>query len=169
MFTASTRLIATSSGAGLDERQIYIEWEIGLKNGRPISIQDFKHFEQEIDSLENLIGIEYSNFHFQLPSATQEGKTYSGVRSTTNLFDLTNEKPIRGRLPGDSDTDPSKPPSILISDLIWADFFSRSDDAIGSRAILNGKECTIVGIMPKGFSFPGSQQIWKFFNQGNVT
>ena len=160
LFTASTKLLETGSGEELDERQLFIQWELGLANGGQVSVQDFNVLNEEVDSLENLIGIELARFDFSLASKKEEIKTYTGVITTPNLFDLTSEKPIRGRLFNQNDIGSNDVPRILISHLVWSDFFDRSEEAIGSISYLNGKPATIVGVMPKKFTFPRDQQIW---------
>ena len=83
LFTASTKLLETGSGEELDERQLFIQWELGLANGGQVSVQDFNVLNEEVDSLENLIGIELARFDFSLASKKEEIKTYTGVITTT--------------------------------------------------------------------------------------
>ncbi len=160
MFTMTTQLMDVSGGGSLNERHLYLQWELGKKQSMPISSQDFKHFRKEVDSLENLMGMQASNFEFYLPSNTKEIKQYSGIKVTPNFFGYTNQVPTHGRTFVESDTLTQESNVVLISDYIWKDFFSRSISALGSEAIINGKKYQIIGVMPPGFAFPGNKQLW---------
>ncbi|MBL4576228.1 MAG: ABC transporter permease, partial [Opitutaceae bacterium] len=160
MFAMSTQLMDISGGGKLNERHLYLQWELGKKQGMPISSQDFKHFRKEVDSLENLMGMQAANFDFYLPSNTEEIKQYSGVRVTPNFFDYVDQMPALGRVFVKSDIQTGDENVVLISDYIWKDFFNRNISALGATTIINGKEYQIIGIMPPGFAFPGNKQLW---------
>ena len=160
MYTMSSKLMDTSAGADLDKRQLFVEWETSTEQGERISSIDFKMLRSEVDSLENLVGIEHRGFWFQLPRDPEGAKYFRGVKATPNLFDLADALPVRGRVFAGQDVESSYEPVILISNSIWTDFFGRSEAALGSTVIVDGHECRIIGVMPPGFAFPGNQQIW---------
>ncbi len=160
MYTMSSKLLDTSSGADLDDRQLYIQWELGTAQGEPFSSHDFKVLRSEVDSLEDLAGIQNSGFWFSLPLKKDEGKQYKGVKVTANFFELVNAKPILGNSFSDQDAQSYEAREIVISDLVWADFFDRDKAVLEAEVMLNGDQCKIAGVMPTGFAFPRDQQIW---------
>lgn len=75
-----------------------------------------------------------------------------GVRLTPDLFRLLQVSPLIGRTLVDTDANMAQPVAV-ISEGFWARRFSRGD-VLGSRIRLNGRDHTIVGVMPDEFSFP---------------
>src|SRR5215475_2973360 len=72
-----------------------------------------------------------------------------------DLFSLLRATPIAGRLfspeedkPGDSGR------VILLSQRLWQQRFNSDPEIIGRSLILNSKNYTVVGVMPRSFHFP---------------
>jgi putative ABC transport system permease protein len=61
--------------------------------------------------------------------------------------------PIRGRDLARSD-ERTASTAILVSHQIWQDRFGGSDEAIGQPIVVDGRVCTVVGVMPPGFTLP---------------
>ncbi|EDY84938.1 efflux ABC transporter, permease protein [Verrucomicrobiia bacterium DG1235] len=160
MFTISYRILNTSAGADLDDSQLFIEWETGREEGQLINSLDLKVFRQDSDALENFIGIQNTNFWFNLPGKKDEGTLYVGVFVSPSFFSLSDTPPLRGHLFSDTSFSNSALPQAVISETIWETFFERDENTIGATVFLNDQECQIVAIMPSDFSFPRNQRIW---------
>lgn len=167
MFTAASKLRNTSGGVDLQDNQLYIDWEVGQKQGEPVLAPDFKHLQQEVDSLENLIGFGYRGYFLHLPTEKTEGKQYNGIETTPNFFSITNTSPVAGRLFSAQDGQTSDAGTVIISHSVSSDFFDNPKDAVGAEVYLNGERCMVVGVMPKGFAFPGNRFIWKATDWSN--
>src|SRR5580704_9748152 len=72
--------------------------------------------------------------------------------------------PIKGRLISPADDVPGVPVAADISYGIWQSTFGGDPNIVGRETRLDGRKCTIIGVMPKSFQFPlGEQdpaQIW---------
>lgn len=158
MYTMASEILDQGAGAELDERLLFVEWEIGQPYGKQMNTHDFKHFRTEVDSLENFVGIQYSNFWVNLPAREADGKQFQGLLTSPRFFDLTRAKPARGSL--FTKTPPIGEREVIISDSAWLDFFNRSDVAIGELLVVGGMNCKVIGVMPVGFAFPGNRDIW---------
>ena len=79
MFTTASKLRNTSGGVELNDNLLYIDREVGQKQGQPILARAFTLLQKEVDSLENLIGFGYRAYFFHLPSKKEEGNQYSGI------------------------------------------------------------------------------------------
>jgi predicted permease len=52
------------------------------------------------------------------------------------------------------DNDPGAPPTVVLSYAIWRDRFAADSNVVGKILRVNGRETTIIGVMPDGFHFP---------------
>ncbi|MFK8017904.1 MAG: ABC transporter permease [Gammaproteobacteria bacterium] len=88
------------------------------------------------------------------------GRTLSGVSAEWNIFDFARTQPAMGRGLQPQDAGVGAQPIAVISDRLWRTAFN-ADPAIIGRAIeLNNTLVDVVGIMPAGFNFPVSADVW---------
>jgi len=64
----------------------------------------------------------------------------------------------RGLTPADDAV--GAPPVALISDGLWRRRYGGDSSVQGRSITLNGRPYTIVGVMPRGFRYPGSAELW---------
>ncbi len=164
MYTIGSAVEEDSSGVKLDDDVVYVQW-IRSKDERrgsnlAVNVRDFRVFRSEVTSLENMAGIHSSRPSFVNPANEPSAKRYRALSATSNLFDLVEAKPLKGRLFQMEDTRPGAEKVVIISEQIWEDQYERSDEAIGSTALINGNPRVIVGIMPKEFAFPPGRKMW---------
>jgi putative ABC transport system permease protein len=76
---------------------------------------------------------------------------------TPSLLRVLRARPEVGRLLVDSDAAPGQVGNALMSWGVWQRRFGGRPDAIGQRVRLNDRDYTIVGIMPRDFTFPSSE------------
>ena len=62
--------------------------------------------------------------------------------------------PVRGRLITPADDDPGARVGADISYGVWKSVYGGDPNVIGRDTLLNGRKCTIIGVMPPGFQFP---------------
>jgi predicted permease len=112
---------------------------------------DFVAAQTATKSFEQFAGYNYGNEN--LTGAGDPLKVI-GANVTSNLFSTLGVVPQLGRtfLPGEDRND--GPPVILLSDHLWRNKFHADPGILGKAAILNGKEQTIVGVLPPRFIFP---------------
>jgi len=84
-----------------------------------------------------------------------------GATITPSVLELLGVRPVLGRLFTAADDVPGAPPVILLGWTVWQRRFSADRDVVGRTVRANGVENTIVGVLPEGFGFPESQQIWR--------
>jgi putative ABC transport system permease protein len=79
---------------------------------------------------------------------------------TANFFDLLRVRPMLGRTFAADENEPGKDNVIVLAYGLWQLRFGGRTNAIGSTASIDGTPRTIVGVMPRGFSYPADQQAW---------
>ena len=93
---------------------------------------------------------------------TIEDKTYSHVAASVepSVFELTRVSPILGRAFNTQDAVEGAPLVALLSYELWQRYFPNDKAVLGQAIKVNQERVTIIGVMPKGYSFPGYAQIW---------
>jgi len=94
--------------------------------------------------------------------ANLAGKTQP-VRATAayvsgGLLETLGVAPVTGRLISPADDAPGAPTVADISYGTWRTTFAVDPDIVGRETLLDGRKCTIIGVMPKGFQFPPGEQ-----------
>ncbi|HVX38579.1 MAG TPA: ABC transporter permease, partial [Gemmatimonadaceae bacterium] len=78
------------------------------------------------------------------------------LRTTGEFFDVLGVPPLLGHPYGNADDAPGKNNVAVLGYGFWESHFGGRRDAIGKVIELDGTPTTIVGVMPRGFSFPQS-------------
>ena len=84
------------------------------------------------------------------------------VEVTAGLPAMLGTQPIVGRSFRDEENDPGRNHVVLIGEEVWRKFYTSDPQIAGKTLIIKGQTHTILGVMPKGFSFPFEEQmqIW---------
>jgi putative ABC transport system permease protein len=65
-----------------------------------------------------------------------------------------------GRTTGDSDHQPGAAPVVVIGHALWQRGFNGDPNVLGKTVRVDGNAFTIAGVMPPGFDFPQSSEVW---------
>jgi predicted permease len=91
---------------------------------------------------------------------------YTGGYVTEDFFRILGVAPILGRDFTADDNKPGGEKVAILGHEIWKRDFNGDPGIVGQAIRINGKAATIIGVMPKGFAFPISEQLWvPFFNE----
>jgi putative ABC transport system permease protein len=82
------------------------------------------------------------------------------ARMTAGVFEMLETRPMLGRFFVARDNQRDAEPTAVLGYSVWRDRYA-SDSAVLGRAIrLNGKQYTVIGVMPEKFQFPDEARIW---------
>jgi len=84
----------------------------------------------------------------------------SADRATAGIFAVYRTAPALGRVFGPADDRPGAPPVAVISQRFWQEQFASAADVIGRTLRLDGRLCTIVGVMPAEFLRERATDVW---------
>ncbi|HUZ04263.1 MAG TPA: ABC transporter permease [Acidobacteriaceae bacterium] len=87
----------------------------------------------------------------------------STIQSSANLYALLGVQPQLGRSYSDAEQTPGRDRVVVLSDSLWDKLFHRDPHVLGKMVKLDGKPYTVIGVMPRGFSYPFTQteeQVW---------
>jgi len=78
-----------------------------------------------------------------------------GIVGTPSLLHLLRARPAHGRLFVDSEATPGNDQSIILSDRLFRELYNGDPAAIGRTLRVSEREYTIVGVLPRDFTFGG--------------
>jgi predicted permease len=95
----------------------------------------------------------YSNWGFTLTGSGEPAKL-EGARTTANVFSILGAGAAIGRAFATDEDQPGKSDVVVLSHGLWQSRFGSDRTVIGQTITIDGKNLTVVGVMPKGFNFP---------------
>src|SRR5437870_1854395 len=137
----------------------------------PVSPPEFKDYETRAHSFEKLGAFGYSSFNL---AGEDRPERIAGATITADVLPLLGVSPIKGRFFQPEECTLGRDDVVIISARLWQRRFNSDPQIIGTKLLLNGKNFTVVGVMPAGFDFPlqlfnlgsggqfgGRAEIWK--------
>ena len=98
------------------------------------------------------------------PSGTGEpgvaAERISGAQVVPELFATLGIEPVLGRTFFAEEMEDGQHQVVVIGHRLWQRVFEGREEAVGSMLVLDGEEHTVVGVMPRGFRFPGDGSAW---------
>lgn len=94
-------------------------------------------------------------------SGNGEAQRLRSMTATPSLLRLLQVQPVRGRIFTDEEGEIGKTNKVILTYAAWQQWFGGQDSAVGSDLRLNGQPHTVVGVLPRGFSFLDSEvRVW---------
>lgn len=129
----------------------------GDEDADPMSGQDFLDFRERSGSYEGLLGYFGGTVNLADEEAPQR---YSGAWVTANTFDVLGVEPVLGRTFAAGEDEPGLAPTVLLGHHVWQDRYGSDPGVIGRSVRVNGRQGTVVGVMPEGFKWPSNHDLW---------
>ena len=143
-----------------DPGRIVAVWTANpVRGSQPLSSTpgDFAIWKERSAAFEDLAP-SYDNEH----TLTGQGapQFLIGYAVSANYLRILGVAPALGRLFTDMEDSPDGPKVALLSDHLWRTTF-HSDPGIVNKVItLDGIAYTVLGVMPRGFDYPASVELW---------
>ena len=118
---------------------------------------DYLEFKKQVTTLEGLAAIQPATF---IISGGDKPERYLGGQISAEAFSFLGVQPILGRQFRPEEDQLNAPPVALIGYDIWQNHFAGDRSVVGKTATINGKQATIIGVMPKGWRFPEICDLW---------
>jgi putative ABC transport system permease protein len=83
-----------------------------------------------------------------------------GARAGARFFDALGVQPVLGRGFTAAEDQAGNDRVVIVSDRLWRTRFNGDSAILGKTITLDGIPRTIVGVMPRGFSFPAASEVW---------
>jgi putative ABC transport system permease protein len=89
-------------------------------------------------------------------SGSGEAARLTGMQISPALIAMFRVRPAIGRLFGPREDAPMDR-VVILSDRSWQRRFASDPDVVGRAVLLDGNPYTVIGVMPRGFSFPDAE------------
>jgi putative ABC transport system permease protein len=83
-----------------------------------------------------------------------------GYAVSANYLRILGVAPQLGRLYTDEEDSPNGPKVALLSDHLWRTKFYSNPNIVDKTITLDGVATTVLGVMPRGFDYPSSVELW---------
>jgi putative ABC transport system permease protein len=113
------------------------------------SYPEFVDFRKQADSFADLVG-----YILAQPGLSADGRVDQVLASyvTGNYFSVLGVKPALGRLIlGSEENRPGEQPVLVLGYSYWQKRFGGDPGVIGKQVRVNGKQATVIGVVPKQF------------------
>jgi len=123
-----------------------------------VSYPDFREYRAQSTSFEALAA--YSGSRGTLSEQGNPPQRFNMGLVSAGMFEMLHVQPILGRGFAASDDQAGAEPVLMLGYGVWKDRYGSSPSVIGHSLRVNSKPATIIGVMPEGFKFPESQEMW---------
>jgi putative ABC transport system permease protein len=132
--------------------RLMMVYENMAKMAMPIGFSppDYFAFIERAEMFESVAA--FRNREYEL-SGVEPPERITALRASASLFDTLGVKPAVGSVFTRADDEGARPVAV-ISDALWARKFGRDPGVVGRAVKLDRRPYTIVGVMPRTFTFP---------------
>ncbi|HXT52741.1 MAG TPA: ADOP family duplicated permease [Thermoanaerobaculia bacterium] len=129
-----------------------------------ISYADLLDFRGETHAFEAIEGEADRNLSLVGPLGAER---VAGGQVTPGLFAMLGVSPARGRdFRAEDGADIGHESVAIISDGLWRRRFGADPRIVGRPIEVNGRQLTVIGVMPRGFQFPEHHDVWLPYRPG---
>lgn len=141
------------------ERIVYLsEWFDKLpQQDAGVAYPDYLDWKKQATNFESIGAYEEATM---IISDNDKAERYLGAQVAADAFTSLGARPVLGRPFRPEEDQLNAPPVALIGYEIWQKHFGSDRNVVGKTIRLNGKQTTIVGVMPSGWRFPEVSDIW---------
>jgi putative ABC transport system permease protein len=123
-----------------------------------LSVHDFADWSAAQTSFEEFAAFQTSSLNVVVKAGYPE--RLAGAFLTGNGFAVMGVRPLLGRTLVRSDAEPGAAPVLVLGYGPWTTRLGADPAVVGKVVRVNGQPATVIGVMPRGFGFPSSQEAW---------
>lgn len=118
---------------------------------------DYLEWKKNATTLDGIAAVTEATF---IITGGDKPERYLGGQISADAFSFMGVQPILGRLFRPEEDEMNAPPVALIGYQVWQEHFAGDKSVVGKTIPINGKQVTVIGVMPKGWRFPEICDIW---------
>jgi predicted permease len=118
------------------------------------SYPDFLDWKHSAKSFQSLAGYNGDGFNLELHG---EPKLTQATQVTPNFFATLGVQPSLGHDFLENEAQPDGPHVVILSDAFWRSELGANLNVVGTSLRLDGKQVTIIGVLPRNFEFAPSR------------
>ncbi|MBA2272220.1 MAG: ABC transporter permease, partial [Chthoniobacterales bacterium] len=126
-------------------------------DGVGFAYPDFREVKKQTTTLDGVGAWQNATF---IITNGDKPERYLGAHISAETFSFLGVQPILGRAfrPGEDELNAA--PVVLLGYQLWQNSFGGDPSIIGRTLPVNGKQATVVGVMPKDWRFPEKCDLW---------
>ena len=97
---------------------------------------------------------------FTLADQDSAAQRINGARVSAQLFRILGVQPILGRHIAPDEDGVQRARVVVLGNGIWRSRFGADSGIVGRNILLDGRDYTVIGVMPQGFNFPDRGELW---------
>ena len=123
-----------------------------------LNAHEFQTWRDAQTTLEGLAG--FADYDMDLAGTEGRPQRVAAAAVTANAFQALRVQPVLGRGFLPEDERPGAEPTVMLGHRLWQERYG-GDPAIAGRTVrVNGRQRTVVGVVPEDFQFPYEQALW---------
>lgn len=142
-----------------NSKQIMVIWrEVPLAGigDMPWSPGEYRVLAQAETTFQNIGAFKKVLFNL---TGTGDPELLEGVRASAGFFRVLGVSPLLGRTFLDEEDRPGHEHVVVLSNRVWRSRFGGDVGILGRSLDLNGDSYTVIGVMPRNFTFPNQEGI----------
>ncbi|HEU0079237.1 MAG TPA: ABC transporter permease, partial [Longimicrobiaceae bacterium] len=141
------------------ERVVQIHsWDASANEEEQRVLADFLVWRGALRSVTDLGA--YRDVSLNLIVGRDAGPPVNAAEITASAFRIAPDAPLQGRTLVPADERPGAPPVVVLGHEVWRKRFAGDPGVVGRSVQLGEVYATVVGVMPEGFGFPVSHEMW---------
>jgi predicted permease len=134
------------------------QWSLSTNDSEDPSLRDFIDWRRSLSSV-NELGA-YQDITANLIAPDGDARPVQVAAITASAFRIVPAVPLLGRVIVEADQRPGGPPVALLGFDVWRTRFGADPRVLGQTIQIGDSYATVVGVMPDGFAFPVSHELW---------
>ena len=139
-----------------DPGRLYTLWERNLKMGyeqNPPAAANFRDWRDRNTVFEQMAAFDaFRTFNL---AGSGNPERVDGTAVSPGLFELLAVEPSLGRAFSSGEDQLGRDRVVMLSHGLWQRRFNGDPSMVGKSVMIDGRSCTVIGVMPAGFQFPG--------------
>ncbi len=141
-----------------DSGQLMALWERSKQmDEMSVAYPNFLDWQAQNRVFDQMAAFKSDNFNY---TDGGDPERLRGKQVSADFFALLGVNPILGRSFSSEDDKPGAPPTVIVSNAFWKNRLSANSAVIGQPLKLNGKDFTLIGVLPADFEFNGVTDIF---------
>ncbi|MGH7679840.1 MAG: ABC transporter permease [Gemmatimonadaceae bacterium] len=158
-FEAIRQLVFPSIPLPDSDRIVMLQnWDAAANRAELRSTHDFVAWRGAIESVDGLAAYRTVTRNLMITEGLAEPAFTAEM--TAAAFRVLRVPPLLGRTLLETDERAAAPVVVVIGYDLWQSRFQGDSSVIGRTVRITGVPATIVGVMPDGFAFPRTQEVW---------
>jgi predicted permease len=141
------------------ERVMYVGVRDGQDRPANLSYVEFDELRSRTTAFEQVAA--YTNTVAVVADPRQPPARVSAAYLSAGAFELLGDRPILGRGFRVEEDRPGSPPVVVFGADLWNSRYASDPGIVGQSITVNGVPSTVIGVMPRGFMFPGNADLWR--------